>query len=159
MKQERLQQLMENGLPEHMARVCDAVVETVKRAGVDGIDMPTLWKKHAPEKSRAWLRDVLTVLKHRGQISLAFCSSHYLWCAPEYLAHVQADLDFRYAASTHARRVAMLARQEASVLPKAPALDDEYDSWPVEQTLVPATERRLPRKLPVRSVFELGAAA
>lgn len=161
----RMKQLMTEGLPEFMAQVCDAVAADLKQAGLDGMDMATLWHKHAPEKSRAWMRDVMQVCRERGQAQLAYCGAHYLWCLPELQGQVQEYLNARFAAEMVAarqERLDRIARQEqaaALALTRPATPEDEQDTWPVVRSLVSAADCRPPRTTAVRSVFELGAAA
>ena len=159
MKKERLQQLLTQGVPEFMAQVCTAIVSDITRAGLDGVELPTLWKAHAPEKSRAWMRDALTLCRARGEVALAYCGSVYLWCTPDVVDQVQASLNVRFAAAMQAARAEHLARQERAAAVRPVSVDDEHDSWPVQRSLVSASERSLPRNLPVRSVFEWRGAA
>lgn len=157
----RMKQLMTEGLPEFMAAVCDAVAADLKQAGLDGMDMATLWHKHAPEKSRAWMRDVMQVCRERGQAQLAYCGAHYLWCLPSVVDQVQADLNARFAAEMIAARLERAEREAraAALIARPATADDEHDSWPVVRSLVSAADCRPPRTTAARSVFELGAAA
>jgi hypothetical protein len=165
MKRERLHQLLTQGVPEFMEQVCALVARDVKAAGLDGIEMATLWKQHAPEKSRAWMRDVMMLCRARGQVQLAFCGSHYLWCLPELQDEVQGYLNARFAAEMVAarqERLDRIARQEqaaALALTRPATPEEEHDTWPVVRSLVSAAECELPRNLPVRSVFEWRGAA
>jgi hypothetical protein len=158
MNKDRLRSLLAGNVPERMACAAVEFVAYVRASGLDGVELNQLWRRIAPEKSRAWMSDVMTLCRARGDVAMASYSHIHLFCAPELHEQVQASLNVRFAAEVGAfMRPAIEARQESMAraeIARQHLADDERDTWPIFRSLVSASERSLPRNLPVRSVFE-----